>query len=289
MTPIQSNIRKPRSTSARPGFTFVEILFAVMILGIGFIMIAGIFPVAINQTQLNGDETVGAALARNGVHYLEQIPYSSLVDRSKVPPVDPFLADGVVHPYASTHLPYVAGNLISAEDQRYAWVPFYLRKLDTTVTPPQPSTSAQVIVVACRSRSKPVYEPAVDIANGVLIPKFFDRVSFAKNGAADQPDTITLSGGNGDALAPGMFLIVASDTGSDTNYPGVNATGWVYRLGARVSTNTWELAPGMDLKASGYYPRLADCYVVGQGKDAANNFVGGAPDVAVYSSFIQIK
>src|ERR1700728_2071132 len=32
------------------GFTFIEVLFAVILLGIGFTMIAGIFPVAIQQS-----------------------------------------------------------------------------------------------------------------------------------------------------------------------------------------------------------------------------------------------
>ena len=47
---------------ARRGFSFTEILFAVMILGIGFIMIAAIFPVALQQTETSQAETVGAGL-----------------------------------------------------------------------------------------------------------------------------------------------------------------------------------------------------------------------------------
>ena len=41
--------------------TFIEVLFAVILLGIGFIMIAGIFPVAIQQTAAVSDETQGTA------------------------------------------------------------------------------------------------------------------------------------------------------------------------------------------------------------------------------------
>ena len=284
MRQTQSAIRNPPSATNRSGFTFVEVLFAVMILGIGFIMIAGIFPVAINQTQLNGDETVGAALARNGVHYLEQLPYSQIN-----PPTGPLAADGQVHPFDGTLLAQVGGNLISPEDPRYAWVPFYRRGVDPYG---QPATSAQVIVVACRSRVKTAYEPGVDLTNGTLVPKLLDRVQFAKNNNVDLPDTITLTSGSGDAIAPGMFLVVANDQGNDPNFPGVNATGWVYRIAGPVtpgSTTQWELAPGMDLKASGYNLRLANCYIVGQAKDANNNFAGGAPDVAVYTSFIQLK
>ena len=48
---------------SRRAFSFVEILFAIMILGIGFIMIAAIFPVAINETALSGEETVASTIA----------------------------------------------------------------------------------------------------------------------------------------------------------------------------------------------------------------------------------
>src|SRR5689334_12002195 len=52
-----------KSRAGRPcngacgGFTFTEILFALMILGIGFIMVAAMFPVAIRQTQQTVLET----------------------------------------------------------------------------------------------------------------------------------------------------------------------------------------------------------------------------------------
>jgi Tfp pilus assembly protein PilV len=50
----------------RRGFSFAEVLFAVAVLGIGFIMVAAIFPAAILQTQAAIDETVGTTVARNG-------------------------------------------------------------------------------------------------------------------------------------------------------------------------------------------------------------------------------
>lgn len=48
------------------GFSFTEILFAVMILGIGFIMVAAMFPVAIRQTALANDESIAASIGREG-------------------------------------------------------------------------------------------------------------------------------------------------------------------------------------------------------------------------------
>src|SRR5579862_4528540 len=45
----------------RRGFSFVEVMFAVIILGIGFIMVSAMFPVAIQQTQMNVED---AAVSR---------------------------------------------------------------------------------------------------------------------------------------------------------------------------------------------------------------------------------
>src|SRR5882672_11756716 len=61
--------RVPRS---RRGFTFTEVMFAVILLGIGFIMLAGMFPVAIQQTQTNVEESTGSTIVQAARHYLEQ-------------------------------------------------------------------------------------------------------------------------------------------------------------------------------------------------------------------------
>jgi len=60
------------STRLSRGFSFVEVLFAVMILGIGFIMVAAIFPVAIQQTQNASDESVSAAVAWNAITVIQE-------------------------------------------------------------------------------------------------------------------------------------------------------------------------------------------------------------------------
>src|SRR5256885_1959303 len=64
---------------ARRGFSFAEILFAVMILGIGFIMLAAIFPVAIKQTAQTGEESVAAAIAREATSTLTSLNNSNLM------------------------------------------------------------------------------------------------------------------------------------------------------------------------------------------------------------------
>lgn len=53
------------------GFTFTEVMFAVVILGIGFIMIAAIFPVAIRQNAQSAEESVGVTAAERGIAMMQ--------------------------------------------------------------------------------------------------------------------------------------------------------------------------------------------------------------------------
>src|SRR5258705_9620516 len=74
----QSRLGRVRSANRfakrtlRHGFTFTEVMFAVILLGIGFIMLAGMFPVAIQQTQTNVEESTGSTVARAAAHYMEE-------------------------------------------------------------------------------------------------------------------------------------------------------------------------------------------------------------------------
>src|SRR3954454_3031266 len=57
---------------SRRGFTFTEVMFAVILLGIGFIMLAGMFPVAIQQTQNTVEESISSSLVQTATNYLQQ-------------------------------------------------------------------------------------------------------------------------------------------------------------------------------------------------------------------------
>ena len=50
--------------TVRCGFTLTEIMFAVIILGIGFIMVAAIFPVALQQAKTTTEEVTAASRPR---------------------------------------------------------------------------------------------------------------------------------------------------------------------------------------------------------------------------------
>ena len=60
-------------TLRRGGFSFIEVMFAVIILGIGFVMVSAMFPVAIQQTQMNVED---AAVGR--VEQLAQANFTTL-------------------------------------------------------------------------------------------------------------------------------------------------------------------------------------------------------------------
>src|SRR5688572_33013541 len=94
------------------GFNFAEVLFAVMILGIGFIMTAAIFPVALTQTKLTQEETAGSGIARGGANFLEQIATDAImpVSGNQVRALDQVAA--------------ARGGLLTSADNRYAWVAF---------------------------------------------------------------------------------------------------------------------------------------------------------------------
>src|SRR5205823_11634391 len=76
---FQSQIANCKSQMHRPGFSFTEVLFAVMILGIGFIMVAAIFPVAIQQTSNSSQESNAATMGKGGVNTLEKIAVDSIM------------------------------------------------------------------------------------------------------------------------------------------------------------------------------------------------------------------
>src|SRR4051794_13542623 len=46
----------------RGGFTFLEVLFAIIVLGIGFIMVAAMFPAALKQTQASVEDTAAGSI-----------------------------------------------------------------------------------------------------------------------------------------------------------------------------------------------------------------------------------
>jgi hypothetical protein len=313
VTVMVESVEIPDRKSPRRGFSFVEILFAVMILGIGFIMIAGIFPVAISQTQSNGDETIAATTARQAAAIIGSMPNTSAL----------MVSDGTVHrfgpgtPVASitgvgtTGDPDQAlwrelnGSQVLSEDPRYAWVPFYCRRNDAYGLP---GDWAQITIFGVRVRNHAAYVPSMaaggDLALsgtgptatatliGTPVTVKISTSSTALNGA----DQITFVTG-GAQVAPGTFVILAGYPAANNppNVPpaavdptgtpaGSSAVGWVLKVGTPTGTaNVYYLQPGGDIKnstASTYRPSTGtvfSAFIVGQGSDPDNPPPAGLP------------
>ncbi len=255
-------------------------MFAVVILGIGMIMTAAIFPVAISQTRSNVDETTAAAVGTSAVSILSKTFASEIVPST----------DGSIVPLTGALRQKVYGNLISNTDARFAWVPLYRRN--------GAEPTAQVFVFVVRDRNRSLYQAGVDIpmnpdditGSGATLDPAGVTVTL-QDGGTTGPDLVTFE--NDDLshaqarVAPGAFVLIAG--------PAAGSVGRIYRVGnlQDASTNTWQLVPGWDMQSAVEDLSGANAYIVGRGyadpTDASKGFDGPAQDIAVYTAFVPVK
>ena len=186
--------RRPR----RRGFSFAEVMFAVVVLGIGFIMLASIFPVAIRQTASVVEENDGTALTKRAADQFRE----ALINSGDIPnlpataePImlgptfvgyapgrmfafpDPRrmydapkpwdtggIPDGPMdneEPLATQNKLYavIKSRMISADDGRYAFIPLYRRD---RLADGRPSPWVQLTIVAVQNRTGRNYDPELD-------------------------------------------------------------------------------------------------------------------------------
>jgi hypothetical protein len=203
------------------------------------------------------------------------------------------------------------GNQIVADDPRYGWVALFRREPN--------SAYAQIYVIVTRARVQATYTPARDLlplrsATGAAIANLQARplqVRIVNN-------QLTAVGGTGaPAVAEGAYVIIANDNlspqnGNNSQIPKEARVGWmngrIYRVGNRAAAggNVWDLMPGNDFaRDAGPDGQLntgddviaindadADAFVVGrtfQGASAAVPYDGPAQDVAIYTTFVQLR
>jgi len=233
----------------RGGFSFIEVMFAVILLGIGFIMIAAIFPVGIRQQQETLDADTAGAMA-NAAH--AAVVASQYTTFSTV--------DSNVN-YDYTALQPIAGSLINSADPRFAWTAVWQWKSAPGVAPYVPGTVLEVTYFILKSRNQERYFPAM-IANTIQPVS----VDVAKLDYNELGSTITFdAAGAGDDIAEeGAFVVIATST-------VITSIGKVYRLSDRETAGNdaiWNLSsdftpgsPAEVLPAPG--PHTA--YMVGKG------------------------
>ncbi len=235
----------------RCAFSFAEVMFAVVILGVGFIMVAAIFPVAIQQSQTTAQEGIAAAISRQAVNTMISVPKTTPslesplrsdhpTDFSIFPPTIKYHVPGaagsgviehppaVVVPFTGARWALTKANFILPDDSRYAYVPFYKRENNSPV--------AQLIVVAVEVRNRSTYDPAVDVNYYPAIVKAtVTQGSFAQIGTATTitPAYIAINGGvphEGDSVLVPLTVAGAS-----------MPRGRTYRLGRQTVSGTFEL------------------------------------------------
>jgi len=261
----------------KAGFTLVEVMFAVIVFGIGLIMVAGIFPVAIQQSRLNTEETSAAATALIGTNTLERCANDTFL-----PSTGPSNGGLVKFDYTLFNT-WAAGNCILPGDPRMAWVSVYNR--------PAGARYAQTFVFSLQARDVSTYVLSSSVAGAVTLPQQFPRLVTITTVAATAttPPTIEFATpailpvgsppSTKDAAVTRCFVVIADDK----NLPAVY-NGNILRVGNPISGDTYEVAPGYETPTI----TLGKAYIVGKTFDGSA-YSGAPQDVAVYSSFVPIK
>ena len=109
-------------SSPRRGLTFIELMFATMILGLGMIIIASVFPVAIGEQRATIDAAAASTVERNAARIIDAAA------STKAPLGTQWLTPstagtGTVSSLASDVNIWdrIKGDLIDKVDPRYAW------------------------------------------------------------------------------------------------------------------------------------------------------------------------
>ena len=235
----------------RRAFTFAEIMFAVMILGIGFIMVASMFPVAIQQAQMTQEDSAAALVAQFASQYLQRTTadadyaWSNTGASLQPLPINLKMNTAASNASGPTTLAWdkVASKMIFATDNRYAWTALYRRRPN--------ANSAEVVIFVAQARTADTFSsnavrPPADDTYPAMYPR---RVTITTHsGGTDAlgnslgPDTIQIHDSNNNVPAfadIGAFVVTGVSTSSN------DQPVRIYRLGSRVgTTDTWEMAPG---------------------------------------------
>ena len=239
----------------------------MIILGVGFIMIAAVFPVAIKQSKSTADETSTAAFAGNGAAVLNDIATDADMSIQKFnPPNIPgiiaryshALVIGAAEIPATQTLPY-SGSAIRGKHYTRRPIRVTPGSLLTAPTTRQPNTQSAVsctghVMVCVQSTLRPTFTDA-DIRPNP--PTLASWNSPAWNNLRPRPVTIEIANGDDNlgnpdligfsdsstigaigvpaglfpqAVAEGSYVIVRADI--DTTHPAGRLTGKVYRVGA---------------------------------------------------------
>jgi type II secretory pathway pseudopilin PulG len=293
-------------------FSFIEVLFAVILLGIGFIMIAGIFPVAIQQTAAVSNETQGTLVIQDAIRKIQAAADATVATpntTNNLFPVTGTLTAPIVAPFSSvaaTNLMAAIGNdgLYSA-DPRFGWVGFYRR--DSVTSP-----FAQVFIIALQNTNFPKYLTTTATPAPVpppIPPNLYGTTppTVATIGATFTYNTTTsvtqVALTNAPNATSNAFVLVAA-AGTGPNPAPAGMIGRIFRLGINLSpgpgTQVFDLQPGADVTSVDVATLTgtsfsANVFIIGAAPtpDASGGFTGPYTgpnqDIAAASAFIRVN
>lgn len=184
---------RPLATPVLRGFTFIEVLFAIIILGVGLIMIAGMLPVAIQQGQKSQEDLNGRVVCDNGYALLRksiegfstrtpaQDPFNGFAPRSS-PSGTPFMEYGHAN---GAVFQETLNDRVNRTDPRFAWVPFVQRN----------TNRINMVMIGITRRESEVKSNYLAVTDGVDTQPYFagdlsGPPSFLHNGPATGRATI---------------------------------------------------------------------------------------------------
>ncbi len=279
-----------RLRSRRAGFTFTEVLFAMLLMGIGFIMLAAMFPISIREIQSSVEDTAGAGVGPSAVRLVGQyatasnLPYTSTIVGQRG-------AVASIYVKARPVWSQIAYSQVMSFDRRIGWTGLYRRDLGDNF--------AQVYIFVLQDRNASQYTVANDVLRVPIAgsyPATLEPRSVNVTLTKGPPDLITFSQRNPNydgsfAVAPGSFVVIAND-----NTSSGSGNGRVYRVGQATSTaNQYQLLPGNDMVDNTENVTGATAYVVGKGYknptapgNTAASYDGPAQDIGFYTGFVPL-
>jgi prepilin-type N-terminal cleavage/methylation domain-containing protein len=270
----------------RRGYTMIEVLFALMVLGIGLVMIAGVFPVAVQQTQLTVASSKGVPIASSAIREMSAVFAPLNAPATTTVPGD----GGMVFSLNDPRLGLAAGtqsalwsaaqgNMICTADPHYGWVGFYSRGLDSTN---KPLPYVQLFAVAVASGAESVYVSPGDLAGSPFVPTLYS-VTIDQT---QSPPTISIGGLtaiNG-PIGENAYVLISDDGQSSANQVS-KFNGMYARIGNRSgAANTWELQPGADLSNVLTGVNTFKAFIIGRQADPSSGtptYTGPVQDLAL--------
>ena len=257
-------------TRRRGGFTFIEVMFAVMILGFGVIMIAAMLPVALRQTQIARDTVAGSAVVESGFHTMEAAfalrggsnAYSVNATGRPLNPgtgfAEAYTYPSLESPYGTTPRPQLFNTTLGdriAGNGTTAYIPFYYQAGDD-------APRVTIVGVGVRNAAT-MSDPDAAAASFLRPGAFFTNEDncplpvtalmtdgsqpVGATGQREQvrPNTLALASRNG---TTDPQLAQAAVEGAAVVFRDANGVLRAYRLGKAADDTgfLWDLAPGGD-------------------------------------------